>query len=50
MIHSQDVNKPDKNYELFSSVKVLTFNVVLKFFTVSTIKLFIGSPSWSYAR
>ena len=45
MIHSQDVNIPDKNYNIFRSVKGLPFNFVLKFFTVSTIKSFMRSPS-----
>ena len=31
MTHSQDVNIPDKNYNLFGSAKVLPFNFVLKF-------------------
>ena len=48
MIHSQDVNIPDKNYNLFSSVKGLPFNFVLTFFTVITIKSFMRSPSWCY--
>ena len=34
MIHSQDVNISDKNFSLFSSVKGLLFNFVIKFFTV----------------
>ena len=38
MIHSQDVNILDKNYNLFSSAKGLPFNFVLTFLTVSTIK------------
>ena len=41
MIHFQDVNIPGKIYNLFSSVKGLPFNFVLKFLTVSTIKSFI---------
>ena len=44
MTHSQDVNIPDKNYNLFGSAKVLPFDFVLKFFTVSTIKSFMRSP------
>ena len=49
MIHSQDVNILDKNYTLFSSAKGLPFNFILTFFTVSTIKLFMRSPSCCYA-
>ena len=49
MIHSLDVNMLDKNYNLFSSEKGLPFNFVLTFFTVSTIKSFMRSPSWCYA-
>ena len=49
IIHSQDVNIPDKNYNLFSSVKGLSFNFVLIFVTASTIKSFMTSPSWCYA-
>ena len=36
MIHSQEVNILDKNYNPFSSTKGLPFNFVLTFFTVST--------------
>ena len=36
MIHSQDVNILDKNYNRFSSTKGLPFSFVLTFFTVST--------------
>ena len=43
MIHSQDVNISDKNYNLFNNMKGLPFNFVLKFFTVSTIKSFMRS-------
>ena len=46
MIHSQDMNMPDKNYNLFSSVKGLPFNFVLTFFM---IKSFMRSPYWCYA-
>ena len=45
MIHSQDVNIFDKNYNLFSSAKVLPFNFVVTIFTVNTVKLFMRSPS-----
>ena len=44
MIHSQDVNIPDKNYNLFSSGNGLPFNFLFTFFTISTIKLFMRSP------
>ena len=37
IIHSQDVNIPDKNYNLFSRVKGLPFKLFLTFFTPSTI-------------
>ena len=49
MIHSQDKKILGKNNNPFSSVKGLPFNFVLTFFTVSTIKLFMRSPSWCYA-
>ena len=45
MIHSQDVNIPDKNYNLFSGVTNLPTSFVLKFFTASTIKSFMRSSS-----
>ena len=34
MIHSQDLNILDKNYNLFSSAKGLSLNFFLTFFTV----------------
>ena len=48
VIHSQDVDIFDKNYNLFSSVKGVHFNFVFKFFTVSTNKSLIRSSSWCY--
>ena len=45
MIYFQDVNILDKKYNLFSSAKGLPFSFVLTFFTVSTIKSFMRSPS-----
>ena len=43
------VNILDKNYNLPGSVNErFTFNFVLTFFTVSTIKSFMRSPSWCY--
>ena len=48
MIHSQDVNISDKNYNLFSSVKDLPFNFVFKVLTISSVKSFMRSPSWCY--
>ena len=49
MIHCQNVNISDKNYNLLSRVKCLPLKLVFKFFTVSTIKLFMRLPSWCYA-
>ena len=49
MIHSQDVNICDKNYICFISVKALAFNLVFKYFTVTTTKSFMKSPSRFYA-
>ena len=48
VIHTQDVDTSDKNYNLFSSVKGVHFNFVFKFFTVSTNKSLIRSSSWCY--
>ena len=48
MIHSQDKNILDKNYNFFSSAKGLPFNFVPTFFTVSTVKLFMRLLSSCY--
>ena len=50
MTHSQDVNISDNNYNLSSCMKGLSFNFVLKFFAVSTIKSFMRSPSCSWGH
>ena len=48
VVHSQDVDISDKNYNLFGSVKGVHFNFAFKFFTVSTNKSLIRSSSWCY--
>ena len=49
MIHSQDVNIPDKYENLFSSQKDLPFNFVSNFFIGITTKSFMRSPFWCQA-